>query len=68
VRFKLGLGGQVARGLGAWDYPVNRALYGLYSVVMPRYLGWLRARTQPGMPGEARLAGDAAKEGGGCLA
>jgi peptidoglycan pentaglycine glycine transferase (the first glycine) len=43
VRFKLGLGGQLARGLGAWDYPVSQAGYWFYTVVMPRYLGWLRA-------------------------
>ena len=45
VRFKLGLGGELARGLGAWDYPVNRAGYWLYTAVMPRYLAWLRAST-----------------------
>ena len=43
VRFKLGLGGQLARGLGAWDYPVSRAGYWFYTAVMPRYLAWLRA-------------------------
>ena len=43
VRFKLGLGGQLARGLGAWDYPVSRSGYWLYTAVMPRYLAWLRA-------------------------
>jgi lipid II:glycine glycyltransferase (peptidoglycan interpeptide bridge formation enzyme) len=44
VRFKLGLGGELAQGLGAWDYPVSRVGYWLYTVVMPRYLGWLRGR------------------------
>jgi peptidoglycan pentaglycine glycine transferase (the first glycine) len=44
VRFKLGLGGQLARGLGAWDLPVHRAGYRLYTEVIPRYLAWLRAR------------------------
>jgi lipid II:glycine glycyltransferase (peptidoglycan interpeptide bridge formation enzyme) len=44
VRFKLGLGGELARGLGAWDYPANRAGYGFYTAVMPRYLDWLRNR------------------------
>jgi lipid II:glycine glycyltransferase (peptidoglycan interpeptide bridge formation enzyme) len=44
VRFKLGLGGQLARGLGAWDYPVNRAAYKLYGTWMPRVLAWMRAR------------------------
>jgi lipid II:glycine glycyltransferase (peptidoglycan interpeptide bridge formation enzyme) len=45
VRFKLGLGGQLARGLGAWDLPVSRSGYWLYTSVMPRYLGWLRAQS-----------------------
>ncbi len=44
VRFKLGLGGELAQGLGAWDYPVSRAGYRFYSSIMPSYLGWLRAR------------------------
>jgi peptidoglycan pentaglycine glycine transferase (the first glycine) len=43
VRFKLGLGGQLARGLGAWDFPVSRAGYWFYTSVMPRYLDWRRA-------------------------
>jgi len=42
VRFKLGLGGQLVRGLGAWDFPVSRWGYRLYGEVLPRYLGWLR--------------------------
>jgi lipid II:glycine glycyltransferase (peptidoglycan interpeptide bridge formation enzyme) len=42
VRFKLGLGGQLAQGMGAWDFPTNRAAYRLYRVAMPRYLNWLR--------------------------
>jgi lipid II:glycine glycyltransferase (peptidoglycan interpeptide bridge formation enzyme) len=46
VRFKLGLGGELARGLGAWDFPVQRPAYWLYGTVIPRYLGWLRARSQ----------------------
>lgn len=44
VRFKLGLGGQLARGLGAWDLPINRAGYWFYTVARPRYLAWLRRR------------------------
>lgn len=44
VRFKLGLGGQLARGLGAWDYPPNRAAYRLYTEIMPRYLDWMRKK------------------------
>jgi lipid II:glycine glycyltransferase (peptidoglycan interpeptide bridge formation enzyme) len=41
-QFKLGLGGQLARGLGAWDYPSRTLGYWFYTVVMPRYLNWLR--------------------------
>jgi peptidoglycan pentaglycine glycine transferase (the first glycine) len=44
VRFKLGLGGELARGLGAWDFPANRAGTWFYTMVMPRYLDWLRSR------------------------
>ena len=44
VRFKLGLGGELARGLGAWDLPTSRPGYWLYTTVMPRYLAWLRSR------------------------
>ncbi len=43
-RFKLGLGGRLARGLGAWDYPVSRWGYRLYAEALPRYLNWLRRR------------------------
>ena len=48
VRFKLGLGGHLARGLGAWDYAANQAGYRLYCEIIPRYLDWLRGRRQPG--------------------
>ena len=48
VRFKLGLGGELARGLGAWDLPVSRPGYWLYTTVMPRYLAWLRAQSPTG--------------------
>jgi lipid II:glycine glycyltransferase (peptidoglycan interpeptide bridge formation enzyme) len=44
VRFKQGLGGQLARGLGAWDYAVSRVAYRLYAGLLPRYLDWLRGR------------------------
>jgi lipid II:glycine glycyltransferase (peptidoglycan interpeptide bridge formation enzyme) len=49
VRFKLGLGGQLAQGLGAWDFPASRTAYLLYSVILPRYVSWLQRRhdTQP---------------------
>ena len=44
VRFKLGLGGYLVRGLGAWDYPASRVGYWFYTVIMPHYLDWLRGR------------------------
>ena len=43
-RFKDGLGGQVVRTLGAWDYPVRPGLFKLYSQVLPRILGVMRRR------------------------
>jgi lipid II:glycine glycyltransferase (peptidoglycan interpeptide bridge formation enzyme) len=46
VRFKLGLGGQLAQGVGAWDYAGSRAGYRLFTSVLPRYRGWLRKRHQ----------------------
>jgi len=46
VRFKLGMGGQLVQGLGAWDFPRSRAGYRFYTAVMPRYLDWLRGRNQ----------------------
>jgi peptidoglycan pentaglycine glycine transferase (the first glycine) len=45
-RFKLGLGGELARGLGAWDYPLSQTAYRLFTGAIPRYLGWLRAQNQ----------------------
>jgi peptidoglycan pentaglycine glycine transferase (the first glycine) len=44
VRFKLGMGGQLARGLGAWDFPARRIGYRLYAEIVPRYLDWLRRK------------------------
>jgi lipid II:glycine glycyltransferase (peptidoglycan interpeptide bridge formation enzyme) len=41
-RFKEGLGGRVVRTLGAWDYPVNPWLYGLYTRTLPRLLDIMR--------------------------
>jgi peptidoglycan pentaglycine glycine transferase (the first glycine) len=43
-RFKQGLGGELAQGLGAWDYPVNRQAYRAYTELMPRLLAWMRRR------------------------
>jgi lipid II:glycine glycyltransferase (peptidoglycan interpeptide bridge formation enzyme) len=43
-RFKLGLGGKLARGLGAWDYPSRALGYRLYTGAMPRILRRMRKR------------------------
>jgi lipid II:glycine glycyltransferase (peptidoglycan interpeptide bridge formation enzyme) len=48
TRFKLGLGGELARGLGAWDYAPWPAAYRLYTTVIPRYLSLLRRRAEAG--------------------
>jgi peptidoglycan pentaglycine glycine transferase (the first glycine) len=47
-RFKLGLGGKLARGLGAWDFPASPAGYRFFTGLLPRYLGLLHAQRQPG--------------------
>ena len=43
-RFKDGLGGDVMRGLGAWDLPVRPALYRAYTQILPRLLELMRRR------------------------
>lgn len=43
-RFKEGLGGQVVRTLGAYDFAPNKFWYAIYSDVMPRVLNFMRAR------------------------
>ena len=43
-RFKEGLGGQVVRTLGAWDYTPSPFLYRLYTNTLPRILDWMRRR------------------------
>jgi peptidoglycan pentaglycine glycine transferase (the first glycine) len=43
-RFKEALGGQVVRTIGAWDFPVQPALYTFYTRVLPRILDWMRRR------------------------
>jgi peptidoglycan pentaglycine glycine transferase (the first glycine) len=50
-RFKEGLGGDVIRTLGAWDYAPNASLYKLYTETMPRILNLMRSR------GKARVRG-----------
>jgi lipid II:glycine glycyltransferase (peptidoglycan interpeptide bridge formation enzyme) len=43
-RFKAGFNGQVVRHIGAWDFVVRPLLYQLYTVVLPKYLNFLRSR------------------------
>ena len=43
-RFKEGLGGEVARTLGAYDFVPNQLWYKLYAEVMPRILNAMRSR------------------------
>ncbi|MCW5882698.1 MAG: peptidoglycan bridge formation glycyltransferase FemA/FemB family protein [Anaerolineae bacterium] len=37
-RFKEGFGAQFVPSTGAWDFPVNKPLYRLYTYLMPKYL------------------------------
>jgi peptidoglycan pentaglycine glycine transferase (the first glycine) len=41
-RFKQGFGGEFVRHIGAWDFPVSRLGYWLYTVVMPNLLAAMR--------------------------
>jgi lipid II:glycine glycyltransferase (peptidoglycan interpeptide bridge formation enzyme) len=41
-RFKSGFGGQVAQGLGAYDYPVYRNLYWAFTIALPGLRALLR--------------------------
>jgi peptidoglycan pentaglycine glycine transferase (the first glycine) len=41
-RFKEGLGGTVHRYLGAWDLPLNRIMYRIYSKTLPGLLDIMR--------------------------
>ncbi|HMN12323.1 MAG TPA: peptidoglycan bridge formation glycyltransferase FemA/FemB family protein [Bellilinea sp.] len=41
-RFKEGLGSHLVRFIGAWDYPLNRTAYSLYSKVLPKVLNIMR--------------------------
>ncbi|GJQ35698.1 MAG: hypothetical protein JETCAE01_17080 [Anaerolineaceae bacterium] len=43
-RFKEGLGGDVVRTLGAYDFVPNKFWYSMYSDVMPRVLNFMKAR------------------------
>lgn len=43
-RFKAGFSGQVVRHIGAWDFPVRPFFYWVYTVVIPKYLDFIRSR------------------------
>jgi lipid II:glycine glycyltransferase (peptidoglycan interpeptide bridge formation enzyme) len=43
-RFKEGLGGQVSRFIGAWDFPSRPLLYRAYTNILPRLLNSMRQR------------------------
>ncbi|MGC1376913.1 MAG: peptidoglycan bridge formation glycyltransferase FemA/FemB family protein [Anaerolineales bacterium] len=43
-RFKEGLGGYVARTLGAWDFAPNPLWYAMYTRLMPKVLDFMRLR------------------------
>jgi lipid II:glycine glycyltransferase (peptidoglycan interpeptide bridge formation enzyme) len=43
-RFKEGLGGEVVRTVGAWDYPASAVWYQVYTRLVPRILDIMRAR------------------------
>jgi len=43
-RFKQGLGGEVVRTLGAWDYTPRPFWYKMYSEILPRILDLMRSR------------------------
>jgi peptidoglycan pentaglycine glycine transferase (the first glycine) len=45
-RFKQGFGGEVIRTLGAWDYPIKKRSYQLYTTVLPKVLKVLRQRNR----------------------
>jgi lipid II:glycine glycyltransferase (peptidoglycan interpeptide bridge formation enzyme) len=43
-RFKAGFGARPVRFIGAWDFPVHRVIYDLYTVLTPRVLALMRWR------------------------
>jgi lipid II:glycine glycyltransferase (peptidoglycan interpeptide bridge formation enzyme) len=43
-RFKEGLGGEVVRTVGAWDFPASAVWYRVYTRLVPRIMDIMRAR------------------------
>jgi peptidoglycan pentaglycine glycine transferase (the first glycine) len=54
-RFKEGLGGNVIRTIGAWDYPTQPWIYSLYTSFLPRILNIMRRRGKEATKREAGL-------------
>ncbi len=52
-RFKRGFGGEFMRHIGAWDFPVSRPGYWLYTGVMPRVLAAMRWRYKQRLAGSS---------------
>jgi peptidoglycan pentaglycine glycine transferase (the first glycine) len=48
-RFKAGFGGEFVPWIGAWDFPVHRSIYWLYTAAMPRLLDLARRRHRAGL-------------------
>ena len=54
LQFKLGLGGEVAEGVGGWDLALRPALYAAFTTLHPLYTGAsadVRRRFRPGRAG-----------------
>jgi lipid II:glycine glycyltransferase (peptidoglycan interpeptide bridge formation enzyme) len=51
-RFKQGLGGQVVRHIGAWDYPIRPIWFKLYAQILPKILDVMRKRGKKQTAGE----------------
>ena len=54
-RFKEGLGGEVVRTVGAWDFTPRPLLYTFYTRLLPRWLDILRRRGKKQTRQEATL-------------
>lgn len=54
-RFKEGLGGEVVRYIGAWDYPARPFYYQLYTSFLPRLLNIMRQRGKAQVKREVSL-------------
>jgi len=43
-RFKQGLGGEVVRMIGAWDFPIQKSRYNIYTQVLPKVMAMMRRK------------------------